>query len=644
MNLKSFAIFLVVTFSVSIGHTQWVQTSGPSGGTITALAVLGGDVFAGTASGAFRSTDGGASWRMVTSGLQNASILALTVLDTDLFAATTTGILRSTNKGATWTQPDPGFTEYFTNLSALGSELFLASGYDSVYRSSDLGVTWNSIPTLADSEITCFAAIGGMFFAGTGVNGVVFSTDNGVSWAAAAGAGLPGMYYSDISSLAVIGTNLFAATDTAIFLSTDSGATWNALNTRFRSFENGASILTVIGSKLFVGTSFGGLYFSTDTGKSWGTAGISSLSVLAIAALGNTIFVGTQSAGMFSSTDGGFNWNADDSGIVISDISGFATLGPDLFANCFQEYYANTGIFFRTNNDGNDWTDITSTLSGSYQVTAIAASGGELFAATDNPPVSVSLDSGMTWISSSNAGYLNITALFATSGNLFAATSIGLFQSPDGGTTWLSASSGIAANDIDILSFARGPAGLYCGSMDGAIYTSSDGGEIWNDISPAGSLDSIEAITTGGGNLIAGGAEGLFVSSDNGINWNDAFIQNFEITCLLTVGPDVFAGTTGGIFVSTDAGVTWKEENQGLTSPSITALIVNGADLYAGHSECRRLDTSAWADDKFQRRTNESHRDFRRAKLPQSLLATNDHSILANTNRACDGKHFQHAR
>jgi photosystem II stability/assembly factor-like uncharacterized protein len=584
MSIKSFVIFLTLTFFVSIGHAQWVQTSGPSGGTITSIAVLGGDVFAGTASGVFRSTDGGASWSCVTTGVQNASIQGLAVIDTDLFAATTTGVVRSTNKGVTWTEADQGFTGNPTALFAVGTDLFLVPEVNEVFRSSDFGATWDTIPTLTDSAAFCFAAMGGIYFAGTEVNGIVFSTDSGVTWAGAGDEGFPEMPLNFVYSLAVIGTDLFAASDTAIFLSSDSGTTWNAL-AGFPGFGNGASVLTVVGSKLFAGTGYGGgLYFSSDTGKSWTAAGsgVSYLNVNTLASSGNSIFAGTYDAGMFISTDGGVNWQADDSGLVITNVSNFAVLGPDIFANCNQIYAGDAGNLFITNDQGGSWADITSNVTSFEPIMAIAASGGNLFAVSESPAVYVSMDSGMTWNTSSNLGSLQLTALFPTPNALFATSSSGIFQSTDEGTTWLSANSGIAANDIDVLSFAQGSNALYCGSSDGAVYTSTDNGAAWDNISPSGSYGGIDAIATVDGNLIVGSSEGLFLSSDNGMNWSDAFIQNFGITSLLTVGSNVFAGTTGGIFVSTDGGVTWKAENQGLSSFSITALIVNGADLYAG--------------------------------------------------------------
>ena len=58
---------------------DWVQTSGPTGGAVFAMAVSGTRVFAGTAGGVFRSTDNGATWTAVNSGLTNQIILSLAV-------------------------------------------------------------------------------------------------------------------------------------------------------------------------------------------------------------------------------------------------------------------------------------------------------------------------------------------------------------------------------------------------------------------------------------------------------------------------------------------------------------------------------------------------------------------------------------
>lgn len=584
MNMIRSVLFLVLLCSVSVSQAQWVQTSGPSGGAITSVAVLGGDVFAGTAQGVFRSTDGGVSWNNVTASSGNPSIQALAVLDTDVFAATTTGVLRSTNKGVTWAAADRGFSGYPLVLSAQGSSFFLTTEYNSVFRSSNLGTTWTSVTTLNDSAVTCFTSIGGMLFAGTELGEVLASTDNGVTWSATAGVGLPGTYFSYLYSLVAMGADLFAATDSGIFISKDSGAIWSDLGANFAGLS-GASILAVDSSELLAGTYQGGLYFSYDTGNTWTTAssGVTSLTVTAIAPFGTTILAGTQSSGVFISMDGGANWNADDSGIVISNVISLAALGPYVFANCFQPYGSSSGSLFLTGDAGQDWTDITSNLNSFGSITAIAAYDGQVFAATDNSAVDVSPDSGVTWSSGSTLGYFEIDGLFPTSNGLFAATSNGMFQSPDEGSTWLSASSGIAAGDLGLLSFAAGTSAYYCGSTTGAVYVSTDSGEIWNNITPPSSFDSVNAIAvTNTGAIISGSASGVFVSADQGATWSDPLLSSYEITSLLSVGSNVFAGTTGGIFVSTDGGRTWNNEDQGLTILSVTALVMNGVDLYAG--------------------------------------------------------------
>jgi photosystem II stability/assembly factor-like uncharacterized protein len=590
MCIKNFFIILTLTFSVSIGHAQWVQTGGPTGGMISALALLDGDVFAGTQSGVYRSTDSGKSWNCVTSGSQNAPIQALAVLDSDLFAATTTGVLRSTNKGISWDDADQGFIGSPTVLSAMGSELFLVTESDTAFRSTDLGATWNAIPTLTDSTVTSFANIGGMFFAGAGHSGIVFSTDSGLTWQRAANVGLfDSQYYWDpyITALGVIGTNLLAAGDCDLFDSKDSGTTWDLFANIFPAAGiNSADCFAFFNSKLFAGTG-SNIYASTDAGKSWVTesADLNYMEVTSIQPIGNKIIAGTYSSGLFISTDAGASWNSDDSGLVRTNVTGFALLGSEIFARCEQPIVGeNEGSVYSLNHDGYSWKYLTDSLMKSHwynAVYSIAASDGDVFAVDENR-IFVSHDSGMTWstcFTSQNQGFL---ALYPTPDGLFATTGNGIYESDDDGDTWSSANTGIAANDAYMLTIAQGPSAIYCGSSDGAVYFSSDNGGTWNNITPPHSTENIEAIACAAGNIVVGGTQGLFVSSDNGMTWRVESLNKYPISSLLAVGSNVFAGTPGGIYVSTDGGNTWSSQNQGLATLSVNALVVQGSDLYAG--------------------------------------------------------------
>ncbi len=80
--------------------------------------------------------------------------------------------------------------------------------------------------------VNCISANGTNLFAGT-VDGGFHSTNNGANWTMGDGSGLPydSVYdhYEYIQSLAVVGTKFLGGTYRhGIYLSPDSGVTWNA--------------------------------------------------------------------------------------------------------------------------------------------------------------------------------------------------------------------------------------------------------------------------------------------------------------------------------------------------------------------------------------------------------------------------------
>ena len=70
------------------------------------------------------------------------------------------------------------------------------------------------------------------------------------------------------SALAVSGTNLFAGTDGGVFLSTNNGTSWTAVNTGLTNTVC-LVLLPSRGTNLFAGTDGGGVFLSTNNGTSW---------------------------------------------------------------------------------------------------------------------------------------------------------------------------------------------------------------------------------------------------------------------------------------------------------------------------------------------------------------------------------------
>ena len=151
---------------------QWVQTNGPEGGAIIALAVSGANLFAGADSGGvFLSTNNGTSWTAASTGLTDTGVVALAVSGTNLFAGTYTGgVFLSTNNGTSWTAVNSGLTS---------------------------------------TNVRCLAVSGSNLFAGTS-RGVFVSANNGTMWSPV-NSGLP--LSTTVWSLAVSTMNLFAGTD-----------------------------------------------------------------------------------------------------------------------------------------------------------------------------------------------------------------------------------------------------------------------------------------------------------------------------------------------------------------------------------------------------------------------------------------------
>src|SRR5437868_7937109 len=108
MIVRNLITFLALSISFTSIQAQWLQTSGPNGGSITSLVSIGSDLYAGTRSGLFRSSDAGSSWSRMSGPMGSTSVDALNARGGDLFVSGSTGILRSTDRGTTWKSADAG--------------------------------------------------------------------------------------------------------------------------------------------------------------------------------------------------------------------------------------------------------------------------------------------------------------------------------------------------------------------------------------------------------------------------------------------------------------------------------------------------------------------------------------------------------
>ena len=239
------------------------------------LGVSGTNLYAGSDSGLYSSTNNGTSWTLVSSGLAGVGMSILGVSDTNLFVETQTGIYRSADNGTSWTVANTGLAGDVSQVDsfvASGSNLFVAIRNSGVYHSTNNGIIWTSMNSSLASSAYTLVATGTNLFAGCS-EGVYRFSDNSTSWTAA-NNGLTS-HVLTIDAVAVKGTNLFAGTrGGGIYRSTDNGTSWVPTSTGLAgntgSAVNASSInnLLASGTDLFAATD-NGIYRSTDDGTSW---------------------------------------------------------------------------------------------------------------------------------------------------------------------------------------------------------------------------------------------------------------------------------------------------------------------------------------------------------------------------------------
>jgi predicted esterase/photosystem II stability/assembly factor-like uncharacterized protein len=292
-------------------------------------------------------------------------------------------------------------------------------------------------------------------------SGVFLSTNSGTSWSAV-NNGLPAN--CSILACAISTTNLFAGTDACgIYRSSDRGTSWGAASTGLTNTEVRALALSPDPSgTLFAGTNGGGVFRSTDNGTSWSTAstGLTTPYVRALAVSETTLFAGTFLAGVFRSTDNGTNWTAASAGLTNTHVFALALGGTNLFAGTFG------GGVYHSSNNGTSWTAASTGLTNRY-VYALAVIDTNLFAGTNGGGVFRSTDNGSSW-TAVNTGLTNATvyALAVSGMDLFAGSAGGgVFHSTDGGATWTDASPGLTGTNVNAL--AVNGADLFAGTDKG---------------------------------------------------------------------------------------------------------------------------------------------------------------------------------
>jgi uncharacterized protein (TIGR03437 family) len=169
----------------------------PSGAIVFTIAIDPANsqtLYAGAApAGAFKSTDGGASWIIINHGVPPAADGTLDIYQiwidpkspAVLLASTSTGLLRSANAGGSWTQVLGRASSLAFDPFTAGTIYACGPNLPGIAESTDDGQTWAQIPDLPFSSANAIAADprhSGTLYVSAGYTGLLQSQDAGKTW------------------------------------------------------------------------------------------------------------------------------------------------------------------------------------------------------------------------------------------------------------------------------------------------------------------------------------------------------------------------------------------------------------------------------------------------------------------------------
>lgn len=560
-------------------------------------------IYVGSASGGlWKTNNDGNNWTNLTDNLPNLGVTSVLIHPTNpgtMYMATgdadgydtfSFGVLKSLDGGQSW--HNTGFTAAFSDFLAVAKlmfhpsnpEIIYAAARNGIYKSVNGGGTWVLKRAGQFKDIEVHPTDSTIWFATGFGTGIFRSTDSGETWSQVSN-GLPTGGFSRValefapSAPHILYALYVKANDEGyygLYRSDDTGSTW-ALK------SNSPNILGW-----------------TRDGTDIGGQGDYDLTLNIHPSRPNTVFIG--GINFWRSTDGGgtwtilAHWNGHRATLLHADQHGFKfhPTNPDI------AYIANDGGIFKTQDGGENWTDLSSGLA-IHQVYRLGLSESD-----PNRFLIGNQDNGSDF-------YLNGTwnAVYGGDGMECAIDPVynnimycsiyngSFYKSENNAETWTAIGSEFTRDGAWVTPFLQGeeaPGVLYVATDH--VYRSTDRGENWAVISPflpnnARPMRSL-AVSSDGTHLYTANRVEFFVSRNSGSSWSSVTGDTVPLgITYLSVHPTnsrkLWATTRGyfegyKVFTSNDAGQTWVNISGTLPNIPVHCIVIDRftESLYIG--------------------------------------------------------------
>ncbi len=440
-----------------------------------------------------------------------------------------------------------------------------------------------------------------IFWVGSPSGGVWKTTDGGTTWSTTTD-NLPSIGISDIAAnplnpdILYIATGDGDAADTysiGILKSYDGGATWNttgsSLNiTDYYTFRR--ILINPNDTNIIIATSNNGIFRTTDAGANWTNVINGNFKDLEFKPGDPSIVYATENnAAIYKSTDGGASFTNISGTITTADINrielAVTPANPNvIYALCSSNSDNGFYALYKSSDNGNTWT-----------------------LKTDNTSINL-LGWSQDGSDSGGQGWYDLScAIDPADENTVYTGGVNIWKSTDAGTTWNINSHWYGAGgtqyvhaDQHTLDFNILNNTLYSGN-DGGLYKTSNGGNIWTDISDQLEILQIYRIGTSytDSNITVAGCQDNGTMKKNASAWNSILgVDGMECIIDYTNANIIYAEYYyGSINRSTDGGYNFTDikpsgtGNGAWITPYILHPVTN-TTIYAGFDEVYKSTNS----------------------------------------------------
>jgi len=323
------------------------------------------------------------------------------------------------------------------------------------------------------------------------------------------------------------------------------------------------------------------LYLSSNAGSTWTTQSLPSngYSITSMLWKGTDIYMCTQASILkYSTTAQTFS---TENGGLGSDpvVNAIELKGGDMYGAAY-------GKIYKLPNGSSTWSTIYNASGVWYN--NVFVYGSDIWITSSGNGILKSSDDGATWNSVPVPSALSYTVKIISVGSTFFACtgSNGIYKSVDNGVTWTASNTGIPASSFSSVGNINTDGTiLIAGSQDKRVtYRSADLGATWTPVSGMDGAQIYGSFFSSTGVVYAYGQNGLYKSTDAGLNWSSSIngIKAFTGTSILVQGSNILVNTyLNGMYKSTDGGTTWTISYSGIEGGLGSKLYAFGSYVYA---------------------------------------------------------------